>query len=233
MNPQQMARIAPTAILLAYLVYSGYTLESSTPLAAERETEITRGLEVVMSEVAAAGEELVRLEGKLRDPFQIVVPPPPEPEPGEVAAAEALPDPLEPIVSALNLEATFVQGKDQIAIIDGKIYSKGQTLAIDQARAAGSKLVLLFVKPTGVILRGDGKDYALGYPERFSTPAPAPSSPAIDPAIDPGGQTELLRRLLSSPLGAMGKSLLGGIELPQDATRAPRPTRARTLGDPR
>ncbi len=211
MNPLQMARIAPTAILLAYLVYSGFTLESSTPLAVEQKAEIARGLDVLFNDVAEIGEELVRMEGELRDPFQIVVPPPPEPEPNEVAAAEPLADPLEAVVAALNLEATFVQGKEQIAIIDGRIYSKGQKLKIDEAQAPDARLVLLFVKPTGVILRGDGKNYALAYPDHFPTREPARPATNDDPPIDPGGQLEMFQKLLNSPLGSLGKGWLGNL----------------------
>ncbi len=211
MNPLRMARIAPTAILLAYVVYSGYTLESSTPMAEEQKAEIARGLDVLINDVAEIGEELVRMEGELRDPFQIVVPPPPEPEPYEVAAAEPPVDPLEAVVSALNLEATFVQGKEQIAIIDGRIYSKGQKLKIDEDRAPDARLVLLFVKPTGVILRGDGKNYALTYPDHFPTREPARPATNDDPPIDPGGQLEMFQKLLNSPLGSLGKGLLGNL----------------------
>ncbi len=211
MNPSQMARIAPTAVLLAYLIYSGYSLESSMPLATDQKAGIARGLDVLMNEVAEVGEELLRLEGDLRDPFQIVVPPPPEPEPNEVVAAVPPPDPLEAIVSALNLEATFVQGKEQIAIIDGRIYSKGQRLKIDEARAPDARLVLLFVKPTGVILRGDGRNYALAYPDHFPTREPVRPVADADPPIDLGGQMEMFQKLLGSPLGALGKGLIGNL----------------------
>lgn len=213
MNPQQIARIAPTAILLAFLVYSTYSLESSLPGASERQAEIASGVEVLINELATVGAEVANLEGRLRDPFRIVVPPAPE---GEVEAtvaeaAEPAPDPLEAIVAGLNLETTFVQGKDQIAIINGRIYSKGQPLVINDPRTPDARLVLLFVKPMGVILRGEGKNYSLGYPDRFARKEPAGAPPADPAALDLGGQAEMLRKLLDSPLGVLGKGLMGGL----------------------
>ena len=59
----------------------------------------------------------------------------PNQQPWLDAADVDAPDPdvdtLAEIVQRLKLDATFLQGRDQMAIIDGRIYSKGQHLLID------------------------------------------------------------------------------------------------------
>ena len=117
----------------------------------------------------AKPESWVTVEpGRLRNPFQAVTPPAatsdaPEPD----AAAPPTSDPLADIIAGLSLDATFLQGRDQIAIINGRIYHKGQKLDLPGDDESRPPVLVLFVKPTGVILKGGGKNYLLGYPEHL------------------------------------------------------------------
>ncbi len=105
---------------------------------------------------------------EFRNPFLAVTPPAATPDaPSPTRPPIPTSDPLADIVAGLSLDATFLQGRDQLAIINGRIYHKGQELELpgdDESRPA---LLVLFVKPTGVILKGGGKNYLLGYPEHL------------------------------------------------------------------
>ena len=76
-------------------------------------------------------------------------------------------DLLTEIVKVLKLDATFLQGRDELAIFNGRVYSKGEHLLI-HAKAGNpvSPLVVVSVQPSRVTLRGGDKDYVLGYPEK-------------------------------------------------------------------
>ena len=141
------------------------------------------------------------------------------------AAADPPTDPLVEIIAGLSLDATFLQGPDQIAIINGRIYHKGQRLDLPGDDESRPPLLVLFVKPTGVILRGDGKNYLLGYPEHFvkkpDEAAMAAAREAEAEQLDPAGQSAMFQKLLNSPLVAMGKGLIG------DAVSSKRPAGSR------
>ena len=90
--------------------------------------------------------------------------------------------------------------------------TRGRALALPGDPEKTEPVVVLFVKPTGVLLRGGGKNYWLGYPERLGKKpdADANDPSQADPAmLDPAGQAAMFQRLLNSPLGALGKSLIG------------------------
>jgi hypothetical protein len=156
--------------------------------------------------------------GRTRDPFVVAA----RPEAAAAAtAARATPppappsDPLADVVAGLSLDATFIQGRDQLAIINGRIYQKGQTLTLPgPADASRPPLSVLFVRPTGVLLKGGDKNYLLGYSDQLvRKPGPDKDAAAAREAelaeLDLGGQSALFERLLNSPLGALGRGLLG------------------------
>ena len=224
MSASKAIKLAPTAILLAFLGYASYSLKASLPGAAQEHAELTKGFDLMLRDLVTTGREETAELSKLRNPFLAVTPPAPEaPEPDPSAAPDS--DPLAEVVAGLTLDATFLQGRDQIAIINGRIYNKGQSLSLPATGGeALPPLSVLFVRPTGVLLRGGGRNYLLGYPEQFIRKPEAAAGEA-DPAVaDPAGQSAMFQRLLNSPLGALGKSLIG------DAVSSKRPGGSRPRG---
>jgi hypothetical protein len=227
MSASRLIKLAPTAILLAFLGYAAVALQASLPGAAEKEAALAKGLDVMLKDLAKAESWVTVEPGRLRNPFLAVTPPaatPDAPEPD--AAAPPTSDPLADIIAGLSLDATFLQGRDQIAIINGRIYHKGQKLDLPGDDESRPPLLVLFVKPTGVILKGGGKNYLLGYPEHFvkksDEAARAAAREAEAEQLDPAGQSAMFQKLLKSPLGAMGKGLIG------DAVSSKRAGRSRS-----
>jgi hypothetical protein len=221
MNPRKLLKLAPTAVLLASLGYACFTLQAALPGAAEAETELARGLDVLLKDLvavhAAVGGDPVRT----RDPFVSVARPVPEAEVAAQASAQQASDPLAEIIDGLGLEATFIQGRDQMAVINGRFYQKGQHLVLPgDGEKALPPLTLLFVKPTGVILRGGDKNYFLGYPDQLGRKPAREEDAAVAreagmAELDLAGQAALFQRLLDSPLGAMGRGLIGDVASPR------------------
>jgi hypothetical protein len=239
MSAARLIKLLPTLILVGSLGYCMSTIESDLPGAAEARAEAQKGLEQLLQDLVAEGSDAaVKLEGQLRDPFWAAVAAPSPPE----SAAQDLPhspetDALAELVRGLTLDATFLQGRDQLAVINGRIYGRGQRLAIPGDDAGpGRGLQVFAVTRTGVLLKGDGKSYMLGYPERLGTKKgnDDESGPAREQAmaeIDPAGQMEMFQRLLNSPLGAMGRGLIGtasGVRRPDADARAPARRRSGT-----
>jgi hypothetical protein len=217
MNVAGLIKLAPTLIVVGFVGYSLFAMESAIPEAAEKETEMKKGLEQMVQDVLAEGSTTAaKLEGKLRDPFWVAAA---TPAPEEAAVKEPSdtpgPDELAEIVRGMTLEATFIQGRDQLAVIDGRIYSKGQRIAIpgDDTTPARSMRVVAVTR-AGVLLKGGEKHYNLGYPDQLGKKKEGDGGPesAKERAmteIDPAGQMEMFQRLLNSPLGVMGRGLIG------------------------
>jgi hypothetical protein len=139
-------------------------------------------------------------------------------------------DPLAGFVHSLSLDATFLQGKTQIAIINGRMYHQGQHLIVqDEGEKALSPLLVQNVQVHRVTLTAHNTSYELGYPDQLSSP-PVDRRRADGSVaeIDPEGELALYKKLLSSPLGKLGKSLTGNTGAPPPgAGRARRPGRHR------
>jgi hypothetical protein len=216
MNASKVIAFAPTVILLAFLGYSAYSLQSALPGASEKKDELSKGLDLMLQDIVTASRDAKEDLDRMRDPFLPVRPPEEVKEVAPETAALPESDGLAEIIAGLSLDATFLQGKDQLAIINGRIYHKGQSLDFkgndDKTKPS---LVVVYVKPTSVLLRGGGKNYVLGYPERFDRkPSPAAEVEAGTSDLENEGQAAMFRRLLNSPLGAMGKSLIGNAATP-------------------
>jgi hypothetical protein len=184
MNAARLIKQAPMLILVAFLAYAGYSIHASVDDPGEDQAGQVKDGNAVQKVIVTAdhAEEGVQAGG-LRDPFQVVV------KPGPVASAhgshaDALDtDHLAEIVRGLKLDATFLQGGDELAIIDGRIYSKGDGLLINAKPGnALSPLVVVSVVPGWVTLRGGDKDYVLGYPDQPVLSRKAHTSPAHAPA---------------------------------------------------
>ncbi len=236
MNAKQLIKLAPTAVLLGFVAFAYSSLQGALPGAGQKQAELAKGLDLMFQDIAASDPVGALKEVRLRDPFLPVVPVVATPESaGSDAPAQPETDPLTDIVAGLSLDATFVQGRDQLAIINGRSYNKGQRLVLpgddDHSRPP---LVVLFVRPTGVILRGGSKNYVLGYPEQLGRKpdkSPGPAGEQADSAmLDPAGQAAMFQRLLNSPLGAMGKSLIGNPGGSNADARRRKSSRSRSTG---
>jgi hypothetical protein len=230
MNPVKLLNLAPTLILVAFLAYAGHAIHVSADDPDAGPSTLAKELDAMAQDVRNTANAIEGdLAGALRDPFQI--PPKPvavEPMPQENASDEV--DRIAEIVQGLKLDATFLQGRDPLAIIDGRIYARGQELRVDvDAGTDLPSLMVVNILPSKVILRGGNRSYVLGYSDRLDRgsnkvrdPGPAESQQV---QVDPGGQIALFRGLLNSPIGALGKSLIGNPG--RASTSAPRSRRSR------
>jgi hypothetical protein len=216
MSASKVIAFAPTGILVAFLGYATYSLQSALPGASEKKDELAKGLDLMLQDIVTASRDAKDDLDRMRDPFLPVRPTEEAKEAAPEAAALPESDRLAEIIAGLSLDATFLQGKDQLAIINGRIYNKGQSLVFkgDEDKPQPT-LVVVYVKPTSVILRGGGKNYVLGYPEQFGRrPSAVAEAGAGTSDVENEGQAAMFRRLLDSPLGAMGKSLIGNAVTP-------------------
>ncbi len=191
--------VVPPAVVLAVAGWSCWTiLEASTPSAAKpKPAESVAGL---------LEPELGELTG--RDPFAL--PGEPEPEPEGVAAkgkAEARETPAARLrrmmadvnarllaaraaeakraasrdrLAHLPLSATSIHGDRRTAIIGGRVYAQGETIAgTDQALGP---VVLAEVRPADVLLRCSVGEVEVKFPESSSRSAHASRHAAAAPA---------------------------------------------------
>lgn len=218
MSTARLIKLAPTLILFGYLGYAVFTLQPAPVDAVQAE----RALEKTVIELLAEGAEVTdALKGRVRDPFSASPPAADAPAgPAKEVVQQPVNDPIADLVRGMSLDATFLQGRDQLAIIDGRIYSRGQILTVpvggdDPPR----ELRVLTVTKNGVILRSNGKHYTLGYPtelgkKKETDGKPGPESDPTVAEIEGAGQAEIFQELLNSPLGAIGRSILGQVGKP-------------------
>ena len=168
---------------------------------------------------AGADEVKALTREALCDPFRINVKSAAAPGPAEVTGADSDPDsdPLAGVVQGLSLDATFIQGKTQIAIINGRMYNQGQHLLLQaDSRKSFSPLFVQNVQMQRVTLMAHNKIYELGYPEKLGArPAEGRKGGASTDGsiaeIDPEGELAFYKKLMNSPLGKLGKGLTGDI----------------------
>lgn len=212
MNAAKLIKLAPMLILVAFLAYAGYSIHASADDPGEDQSGQVKDLDTVMQEIVTVGNAVAGGQaGALRDPFQVAL------KPGAVAGAHGShddassdPDLLAEIVQGLKLDGTFLQGHIQMAIINGRVYSKGEQLIIDgKSDKSLPPLVVAGVLPAKVTLRGEDRDYVLGYP---------------DQAV-----------LIHKPPGAVGKSMIGnqaGISTHSDSAPRTHHSRRPRSGNP-
>ncbi len=168
MNAAKLIKLAPMLIMIAVLAYAGYSINTSAGDPDAGESGVAKGVDAVMQKIVTASSSIEGgLNDVLRDPFQIgLVPGAGILKSQDSASADS--DLLAQIVQGLKLNATFLQGHNQRAIINGRVYSKGEHLLIDaNSDNSLSPLVVVSVLPAKVNLRGGDKDYVLGYPDQF------------------------------------------------------------------
>jgi hypothetical protein len=201
----KLANRVPTLIMLAFLTYASYSVHASLPDAANEGKDMANGPDVMMKDLlhASADEAKSLTNVVFRDPFRASQKPADAPKPQKADLAEdSGADPLAELVKGLALDATFLQGQTQIAIINGRSYHRGQHL-IAQGDT-GRTDTPLFVKDVlkhSVTLSARGKTYELGYPDQLANPARASNA-----------------QMLNSPLGNLGKGLTGNTKPGQPST---------------
>jgi hypothetical protein len=220
MNTTKLIKLSPLLLMITFLAYACYSIHTSASDPDAGPSALAKEVDKIVQELRAVGNSIATVPASaLRDPFQIVTKPvvaeaddDAEDEEPALPATDALGD----IVRGLNLEGTFVQGREQIAIIDGRIYSRGQHILVggDSGTKTTSKLVLVGVLPMKAVLHADGRNFELGYQDQIGSSldkgkAAGDQSPKDAMAQIDGGQAAMFRKLLNSPLGALGKSLVG------------------------
>ena len=214
MTTAKLINLLPMLIMVTFLGYTGYSINASAGDPAAGESGLEKDLDSMLQNMIAVGDAVAdsTSNSAFRNPFQV------RSQPAAVAHADDVsPDPavdtMAEIVQRLKLGATFLQGRAQMAIIDGRIYSKGQHLLIDgDSGKSSATLTVINILPEKVILHGGDKNYVLGYPDQLGSrpdKARVESPETATAEIDAGGQLALFQKLLNGPLGALGKSLTG------------------------
>ncbi len=241
MNMTRLIHVLPMLVTAAALAYFAYSIQPAASIPTPAHGTATAGKqspsEGAGQAVPKADSQEMRPAGRAagRNPFQ-------------VAKLDRIrddmksspefdkPDPSLIALEGLTLDATFLQGRTQMAIIDGRLYEPGQNLV--GANDETSALVVTQVFMNKVIFQADGKRYYLAYPDQLTPPpASAESEPAapgqgeLPPGSgsgDLGSQLALIRNLLSSSNGGLGAGLFGaaggGNPLADIAPRATAPT---------
>jgi hypothetical protein len=224
MNTTKLIKLSPMLLMIGLLAYACYSIHASASDPDAGPSALAKEVDSIVQELRAVGNSIATAPvGALRDPFQIVTKPvvakaddDDEDEFVDEEPAGPATDVLGDIVRGLNLEGTFVQGSQQIAIIDGRIYSRGQRIVVgsDSGTRTTSKLVLVGVQPMKAVLHADGRNFELKYKDQIGSSldkgkaAGAESTQDAMAEID-GGEAAMFKKLLNSPLGALGKSMLG------------------------
>jgi hypothetical protein len=218
MNTASLLKSAPILIMVACLSYACYTIHAKLPDSSASGKELAKGLDVMVNDALHAGANEMRAltRAALRDPFRISLKSAEAPKTIDVAAADPESDPLIGLVQGLSLDATFLQGKTQIAIIGGRMYHQGEHLLLQgETGMSFSPLFVQQVQLQRVTLMAHNETYELGYPDKLGNRPTDHQSPRDRPAdgslaeIDPEGELAFVKRLVNSPLGKLGKSITG------------------------
>ncbi|WP_165220493.1 hypothetical protein [Aquisphaera insulae] len=170
MSSRALLRLTPTLLIMAAMGYAAYAISAapapafSPPAAAP----------AAPPPKAAGAVAEAPIPDRGRNPFTVVVRVDPENGDGRPAGADGAADPLMATVRGLTLNATFVQGRTQLASINGRLYRQGQR--INGPDDAETPLAVAQVGPAHVVLVAGGTRYTLGYPEDLSAPNPAAAS---------------------------------------------------------
>jgi hypothetical protein len=182
MTTVKLLKLAPTLIMTAVMAFSMYSINpqvppgsvSSSPGTAPTSSGGDRpdpGTHQV-SDAVATGLK------RGRNPFVVLFRPGRVDQPGvdPTMGSGARVDPYLALVQGLTLNATFVQGKTQIASINGRLYERGQYM--EGSGDERSLLVVVQVTPAEVVLEANGRRYRLGYPDGLISPTDRPPGAA-------------------------------------------------------
>ncbi len=223
MNMTRLIQVLPMLVTVAALAYAAYSIQPVAPVLTPAAGSATAGkqapAEGAGQAVPKAGSPeaapAVRVAG--RNPFQVAAKSNRSEDDKNSTPEFDKPDPSLVALEGLTLDATFLQGRTQMAIIDGRIYEPGQNLV--GANDEPSPLIVTHVFMNKVIFQADGKRYYLAYPDQLAPPtastedeSAAPGQGELPPGLgsqDLGSQLALIRALLSSPNGGLGAGLIG------------------------
>ncbi len=104
-------------------------------------------------------------------------------------------------VKGMTLGGTYLNGKKRLAIIDGKVYSRGES--VGEAEPDSPALIIKEVFAEKVVLNAMGKDFTVGYPDKLE---------AVDPADDGGGNAGDANAALQALLGGQAPVELGMLQ---------------------
>ncbi len=225
MNVTKLIQVLPMLVTVAALAYFAYSIQPVAPILTPAVGPATA---VKQAPAEGAGQAVVKagspeaapaVRVASRNPFQVAANPDRTGDDKNSTPEFDKPDPSLVALDGLTLDATFLQGRTQMAIIDGRIYEPGQNLV--GANDEPSPLMVTQVFMNKVIFQAEGKRYYLAYPDQLAPPAAsaeeepaAPGQGEIPPGMgsqDLGSQLALIRSLLSSPNGVLGTGLIGAV----------------------
>ena len=214
MNTASLLKRAPIVIMVVCLSYACYTIHAILPGSSASGNDLANGLDVMVKDALHAGADEMKAltRDALRDPFRISLKSADAPKPIDVTAADPDKDPFIGLVQGLSLDATFLQGKTQIAIISGRMYHRGEHLVLQgETGKSFSPLFVQQVDVQRVTLMAHNRIYELGYPEKLGsrpadrqTPRGAPVDGSLA-EIDPEGELAFVKRLDEFTAGQAGK----------------------------
>ncbi len=173
MDMTRLIKMLPMLVMVAALAYAAYSIQPVVPILTPAAGAAKAGKQAPVAgagqAVTAAGSPdappAVRVAG--RNPFQVVANPDPIADgKNSTPELEKTDSPLTTL-DGLTLNATFLQGPTQMAIIDGRIYEPGQNLV--GADNAPSSLVVAQVLVNKVVFQAGGKSYFLAYPDQLAS----------------------------------------------------------------
>jgi hypothetical protein len=180
----KLLKFLPMLIMIASLAYAIYSMQSvriSPEPASRKSSEKQASVKGPHSEVAAPRAKTTEQERSRwpRDPFQVAsrtasANVTKDTTGGSSASTEV--DPYPGMIQGFTLSATFIQGKTEIAIINGRIYEKGQRIS-----GAGDEplpLTVAGVLAKEVILQAGSNRYMLPYRDRWSEGSASTRRPA-------------------------------------------------------
>ena len=92
MNVAKLIKLAPMLIMITFLAYAGYSINTSAGDPDAGESGVMKGMDAVVRDIVTAGSSIEDgLAGALRDPFQVSL------EPGAVTDAPNLRTARQPI----------------------------------------------------------------------------------------------------------------------------------------
>jgi len=143
--------------MVAFLAYAGYSIHASAGRSGRGQSGLAKDKGAVVQDIVTAGV----CDGGWSN-RRITRPVPGQSQTGRRGQRTQISGrrvtqfrPASRDRQGLKLDATFLQGRDEMAIINGRVYSKGHYLIIDaNSGKSSSRLFVVSVLPAKVVLRG-------------------------------------------------------------------------------
>jgi len=215
MKTAVLLKRTPTLIVIAFLAYACYSIHASLPDSSAARSNIANGPDMTVKGAvrASATEAQSRAGATLRDPFRVSAK---TADAAKSHAAESADDAdaesLARIVGGLALDATFLQGKTRIAIIDGHMYHQGERLINrGETGKTHSPLIIQSVTAHLVTLSAHGKTFDLGYPDQLHNHAQSGKAAGpVPPAPGKPGKSRASNKVLGTLANQAGTGSKSG-----------------------